>query len=178
MNTKLHAICDSTGRPLNFFVTACQVSDYIGARALFASLPKVDWLLGDRGYDADWFREALKDKGIRACKIIKPTVRDAQNTIELGDRIMSHLGNDESTLRVYVFAALEAKKAEAFSRISFSNFKRLFSLRKRSNSAASACCRRIAAINPAASISDRYVFSCELVTPNSFATPLCVAPGS
>jgi len=27
----------------------------------------VDWLLGDRGYDADWFQEALKDKGIRAC---------------------------------------------------------------------------------------------------------------
>jgi transposase len=67
MNTKLHAICDSQGRPLSLFVTAGQVSDYIGARALLSSLPKVDWLLGDRGYDADWFREALKDKGIRAC---------------------------------------------------------------------------------------------------------------
>ena len=67
MNTKLHAICDSQGRPLNLFVTAGQVSDYIGARALVSSLPKVEWLLGDRGYDADWFREALKDKGIRAC---------------------------------------------------------------------------------------------------------------
>ena len=42
-------------------------SDYIGARALLSSLPNVDWLLGDRGYDADWFRDALKDKGIRAC---------------------------------------------------------------------------------------------------------------
>ncbi|MCR8724516.1 IS5 family transposase [Frigidibacter sp. ROC022] len=31
------------------------------------SLPDVDWLLGDRGYDADWFRETLEDKGIRAC---------------------------------------------------------------------------------------------------------------
>ena len=67
MNTKLHAICDSKGRPLNLFVTAGPVSDYIGARALLSSLPKVDWLLGDRGYDADWFRDALKDKGIRAC---------------------------------------------------------------------------------------------------------------
>ena len=67
MNTKLHAICDSQGRPLNLFVTAGQVSDYIGARVLLSSLPKVDWLLGDRGYDADWFREALKDKAIRAC---------------------------------------------------------------------------------------------------------------
>ena len=42
-------------------------SDYIGARALLSGLPNVKWLLGDRGYDADWFREALQDKGIRAC---------------------------------------------------------------------------------------------------------------
>ncbi len=79
MNTKLHAICDNepwcaigsstmaNGRPLNLFVTAGQISDCIGARALLSSLPDVDWLLGDRGYDADWFREALQDKGIRAC---------------------------------------------------------------------------------------------------------------
>ena len=67
MNSKLHAICDSKGRPISFFVSAGQVSDYIGARALLSSLPDVDWLLGDRGYDADWFREALQDKGIRAC---------------------------------------------------------------------------------------------------------------
>ena len=67
MNTKLHAICDSQGRPLDLFITAGQVSDYIGARALLSGLPNVRWLLGDRGYDADWLREALQDKGIRAC---------------------------------------------------------------------------------------------------------------
>ena len=60
-------LCDSQGRPVNFFVTAGQVSDYIGARPLMSSLPNVEWLLGDPGYDADWVREALKDKGIRAC---------------------------------------------------------------------------------------------------------------
>ncbi len=67
MNTKPQAICDGQGRPLDLFVTAGQVSDYIGARALLGNLPKADWLLGDRGYDADWFRDALQDKGIRAC---------------------------------------------------------------------------------------------------------------
>ena len=67
MNTKLHAVTDSQGRPINFFVTAGQVSDYVGARVLLGKLPNVKWLLGDRGYDADWFREALQDKGIRAC---------------------------------------------------------------------------------------------------------------
>jgi transposase len=30
-------------------------------------MPKVEWLLADRGYDGDWHRDALKDKGIRFC---------------------------------------------------------------------------------------------------------------
>ena len=59
MNTKLHAVTDARGRPISFFMTAGQVSDYTGAEALLDSLPKADWLLGDRGYDADWFRDAL-----------------------------------------------------------------------------------------------------------------------
>jgi transposase len=67
MNTKLHAVTDARGRPIRFFMSAGQVSDYIGARALMSSLPIADWLIADRGYDADWFRDALKDKGIRAC---------------------------------------------------------------------------------------------------------------
>jgi len=67
MNTKLHAVTDAKGRPLTFFMTAGQVSDYTGAAALLSSLPRADWLLADRGYDADWFRDALKDKGIRPC---------------------------------------------------------------------------------------------------------------
>ena len=28
-------------------------------------MPKAKWLLADRGYDADWYREASKNKGIR-----------------------------------------------------------------------------------------------------------------
>lgn len=68
MNAKLHAICDSKGRPLNFFVSVGQVSEITwGARLLFSSQPDVAWELWDRGYDADWFREALQDKGIRPC---------------------------------------------------------------------------------------------------------------
>ncbi|GEM16297.1 IS5 family transposase [Gluconobacter oxydans] len=57
MNTKLHAITDQNGRPLSFFMTAGQISDYTGATAL----------LEDRGYDADWFRDALDEKGIKPC---------------------------------------------------------------------------------------------------------------
>jgi transposase len=72
MNTKLHAITDSVGRLLRFFISAGQisagqVSDYTGARVLVNSLPSADWLLGDRGYDADGFREAQIDKGLKPC---------------------------------------------------------------------------------------------------------------
>jgi hypothetical protein len=37
-----------------------RVSDYTGAAALMNDLPEAEWLLADRGYDADWFREALQ----------------------------------------------------------------------------------------------------------------------
>jgi transposase len=63
LNTKLHAVADSKGRPLKFFMTAGQVSVYIGTTALLRDLPKADMILADRGYVADWYREALKDKG-------------------------------------------------------------------------------------------------------------------
>ncbi|MBR9653612.1 IS5 family transposase, partial [Thalassobius aquimarinus] len=104
MNTKLHAICDSQGRPLDLFVTAGQVSDYIGARALLGGLPKVEWLLGDRGYDADWFREALKDKGIRACipgrKQRKTTVKYDKRRYKRRNRIEIMFGRLKDWRRV------------------------------------------------------------------------------
>lgn len=67
MNTKLHAVTDAKDHPLSFFMTAGQISDYTGAAALLYDLPKAKWLLGNRGYDADWFREALQAKGIKPC---------------------------------------------------------------------------------------------------------------
>mgnify|MGYP003484615801 CR=1 FL=1 len=48
-------------------LSVTEVSDYTGAAALLDSLPKDEWLLADPGYDADWFRDALKDKGIKPC---------------------------------------------------------------------------------------------------------------
>ena len=67
LNTRLHAVTDAKGRPLKLFMTAGQVSDDTGAAALPDSLPAAEWMLADRGHDADWFRDALQDKGIRPC---------------------------------------------------------------------------------------------------------------
>lgn len=66
INTKLHAVTDRNGRPLDFFMTAGQVSDYTGAQP-FRTIPSAKWMLADRGHDADWFRNVLGEKGIKPC---------------------------------------------------------------------------------------------------------------
>ena len=70
MNTKLHAVTDANGRPLSFFITAGQVSDYTGAAALLDDLPKAKWMLADRGYDSDALRTTMAKRG--AWANIKP----------------------------------------------------------------------------------------------------------
>ena len=44
-----------------------QMSDYKGAALMINALPKAEAMLGDRGYDADWFRHALIARGITPC---------------------------------------------------------------------------------------------------------------
>ncbi|KLN59081.1 transposase [Kiloniella spongiae] len=44
-----------------------QLSDHIGAKLLYPLLPKAKRLIGDRGYDSDEFREALRTKKITPC---------------------------------------------------------------------------------------------------------------
>ena len=44
-----------------------QMSDYKGAALMIDALPRANVLLGDRGYDADWFRAALATRKIAAC---------------------------------------------------------------------------------------------------------------
>ena len=67
MNTKFNAVADANSRPQSFVMTVGQVCDYTRAAALLDNLPKAQWLLGDRGYDADWFRDAFQAKGIQPC---------------------------------------------------------------------------------------------------------------
>ncbi len=44
-----------------------QMSDYKGAALMLDALPRAKAILGDRGYDADWFRTALTARGIVPC---------------------------------------------------------------------------------------------------------------
>ncbi|QHD67509.1 IS5 family transposase [Sphingobium yanoikuyae] len=67
LNSKLHTVCDGKGRPLVMLLSEGQMSDYKGAALMLDALPPAKALLGDRGYDADWFRKALAERNITAC---------------------------------------------------------------------------------------------------------------
>lgn len=43
------------------------MSEYKGAAQMLHALPKAKTLLADKGYDADWFRNALAERKITAC---------------------------------------------------------------------------------------------------------------
>ena len=43
------------------------MSDYKGAALMLTAMPKAKELLADKGYDADWFRQALAERDIAAC---------------------------------------------------------------------------------------------------------------
>ena len=60
-------MCDGEGRPLIMLVTEGQVSDYKSMALMFDALPNAKVMLGDKGYDADWTREALARRGIPVC---------------------------------------------------------------------------------------------------------------
>lgn len=104
MNTKLHAILDTSGCPIRLFVTLGQVSDYTAAAALMNGLPEAEWLPADRGYDADWFRETLVDKGTMPCipgrKSRKKTIKYDKHRYKRRNRIESMFGRLKDWRRV------------------------------------------------------------------------------
>ncbi|WP_264785608.1 IS5 family transposase, partial [Gluconobacter cerinus] len=63
--SKIHARCDTQGRPLGFVLTGGQVSDYKATDALMKlSVPTPKAMLADRSYDSDSFRLDLLLRGI------------------------------------------------------------------------------------------------------------------
>mgnify|MGYP000433073451 CR=1 FL=1 len=43
------------------------MSDYKGAKALLSMLPKSEYFIADKGYDADWLRDELTENNIKPC---------------------------------------------------------------------------------------------------------------
>ena len=82
-------------------MTAGEVSDYTGAAALLGHMPKAEWLLADRGgYDAEWYREALSDKGIRVCIPGRKKIRFNRRRYKRRNRIENMFGRLKDWRRV------------------------------------------------------------------------------
>jgi len=71
LNSKLHVVCDGAGKPLVMLLTEGQMSDHKDARLMLEALLPASAMIADRGYDNDWFRAALKERGTQPC--IPPT---------------------------------------------------------------------------------------------------------
>jgi transposase len=64
-STKIHAVCGSHGNPLKFILSGGEQSDFKQALPLLEGL-KGDFVLADRGYDADYVVEAIQKMGAEA----------------------------------------------------------------------------------------------------------------
>src|SRR3546814_20929029 len=100
----LLAVTAANGRPFTFSRSAWQVSDYTGEAAFLDSLPKTQWMLAGRGYDADWIRDALQEKGITPCspgrKIRNKTVKYDKRRSKRRNRTEIMLGRLQDWRRV------------------------------------------------------------------------------
>lgn len=66
-STKIHAITDALGNPLDFILTGGQASDIGQAEALLELTPEGAEALGaDKGYDSDKFVSAIEARGMEA----------------------------------------------------------------------------------------------------------------
>ena len=62
-NTKVHAICDTQGRPHVLMITPGNVHDMRAAKACIAAIPPSRELVGDKGYCSNDLLAWLEDRG-------------------------------------------------------------------------------------------------------------------
>ena len=63
LTTKVHALTDALGRPLEMLLTPGQAGDCPAAAHLIGHLRPGSILLADKAYDADWLRAAVAEAG-------------------------------------------------------------------------------------------------------------------
>ena len=79
MTTKIHAVVDALGNPVDFLLTPGQTHDVAGADAFLPGL-KAEALLGDMAYDAeDRIRKPLEKAGKKA--VIPSTTKRLVKTL-------------------------------------------------------------------------------------------------
>jgi transposase len=63
LTSKIHAVVDTSGLPVRLALTAGEAHDNRLAGRLLSRLKSGTMLLADRGYDADWIRDLVRQRG-------------------------------------------------------------------------------------------------------------------
>src|SRR5947199_10781260 len=63
LTSKIHALVDTNGLPIRLALTAGEAHDNRLAGRLLSRLKSGTMLLADRGYDADWIRDLVRQRG-------------------------------------------------------------------------------------------------------------------
>jgi transposase len=63
LTSKIHAVVDSSGLPIRLALTTGEAHDNRLAAKLLSRLKSGSMLLADRGYDADWIRDLVRQHG-------------------------------------------------------------------------------------------------------------------
>ena len=63
LTSKIHALVDTNGLPIRLALTAGEAHDNQLAGSLLSRLKSGTMLLADRGYDADWIRAFVRQRG-------------------------------------------------------------------------------------------------------------------
>ena len=64
---KRYVVCNQNGRPLQMLLCEGQLNDHVDVRLMVDAMPRVKVLIADKGYDSDYFREALEECGVTPC---------------------------------------------------------------------------------------------------------------
>ncbi|MBC8949842.1 IS5 family transposase [Xenorhabdus sp. TS4] len=63
LSTKIHLAVDSYGLPVHFELSGGQAHDIVHAESLIVQSPASDFVIADKGYDSEAFREIVKREG-------------------------------------------------------------------------------------------------------------------
>lgn len=65
LTSKIHAVVDALGNPVDFLITGGQVADVTQAEALLID-KDAKYLIGDKGYDSDEFIQHAQERGMES----------------------------------------------------------------------------------------------------------------
>ena len=96
LSSKIHAVVDTNGLPVQLALTAGEAHDNRLASKLLSRLKSGTMLLADRGYDADWIRALTAKKGVWAnippkCNRNNPNEAQSDGLVKANARRKSNL---------------------------------------------------------------------------------------